>query len=235
MQSIGRSVSDGCVSGDVSGVGLFNSSLKCSTHLSNFLLLLWEGSRSCPSVACLSVGEILEIHSCWAFLLPRTFSHVSCNISLMCYLVSRCSYHRFLAGLVRAEICRTCQSEFLCFRTLALYLVLLFVALLHFWGQILIGVFRRWRSDEMSAPLIILTSCWWKYGRSDFLWHWYRPSLHWSRPWVLSYHSSLLYSRLCVVGKMHLSFCHQHHWWEHNTGWYSIWSCSSWLELSGIA
>lgn len=38
--SIGRSVSDGCVSGDVSGVGLFNSSLKCSTHLSNFLLLL---------------------------------------------------------------------------------------------------------------------------------------------------------------------------------------------------
>lgn len=124
----------------------------------------------------------------------------------MCYLVSRCSYHRFLAGLVRAEICRTCQSEFLCFRTLALYLVLLFVALLHFWGQILIGVFRRWRSDEMSAPLIILTSCWWKYGRSDFLWHWSRPSLHWSRPWVLSYHSSLLYSRLCVIGKMHLFF-----------------------------
>lgn len=89
----------------------------------------------------------------------RRLFHVSCNISLMCYLVSRCSYHCFLAGLVRAEICRTCQSEFLCFRTLALYLVLLFVALLHFWGQILIGVFRRWRSDEMSAPLIILTSC----------------------------------------------------------------------------
>lgn len=35
LQSIGRSVWADCMSGDVSGVGLFNSSSKCSTHLSN--------------------------------------------------------------------------------------------------------------------------------------------------------------------------------------------------------
>lgn len=35
LQSIGRSVSADCMSGDVYGVGLFNSSSKCSTNLSN--------------------------------------------------------------------------------------------------------------------------------------------------------------------------------------------------------
>lgn len=72
------------------------------------LLLLWEGSRSCPLLTCLSVGlaeELLKIHSCWTFLLPRTSSHVSRNISLMCYMYHCVSMFvsSFSSGLVRVE------------------------------------------------------------------------------------------------------------------------------------
>lgn len=90
------------------------------------------------------------------------------------------------------------------------------------WIRLLIG--RRWLREHTCLAILVhvlicvpITSCCVSVVSST-------PSLHWSRPWVLSYHSSLLYPRLSVVvGKIHLSFRHQHQCREHYTELCSIW------------
>ena len=59
-QLMGSSVSADGMSGGVSGVGQFSSSLKCSAHRFSCSRLLSVGSRSCPSLAPLSGGVCLS-------------------------------------------------------------------------------------------------------------------------------------------------------------------------------